>query len=414
MKEKKIDFFKKVLMLSLVVMFSIAWFFLLFRFDIVLNKIFKILKSVRAVIYGIVIAYLFNPIMMKSRCFILKYLNKTKFKFDKKKVSKIISIIFTSVIGIIIVLVICFVIFPNIYNTIVDLLPKLPPQLKQYVELLNNKLNTNKKWQATFSQLLNKLTTSFDDWVSNNMLQKSNDILSYITKSIISIAEFTFDIVIGMIVAIYAFMEKEKFIGQIKKMLYAIFSVKRANAIIDTTRYGHKIFSKFLVGKLIDSLIVGLLCYPILIIMEMPYVLLISVIIGVTNIIPYFGPFIGAIPTSILVFLASPKKSLYFLIFIFILQQIDGNIIGPKILKNTTNISEFWVTFALLLAGGLWGFVGMIIGVPLFAVVYYILKNTIENILKKKNLPQNSASYTNAKNIDEENFNLVYNDVNIK
>ena len=250
MGEKKIDFIKKVFMLSLVVMLSIAWFFLLFRFDIILSKVFAILKSIRAVIYGIVIAYLFNPIMVKSRRIILKCLNKTKFKFNNEKIAKILSITVTATIGIIILLVICFVIFPNIYNTIVELLPKLPAQLEQYVKIITEKLNTNKKWQATFSQLLKKMTLSFDDWVSNNMLQRSNGILTYITKSIISITEFAFDVVIGTIVAIYAFMEKEKFIGQIKKILYALFSVKRANAIIDTTRYGHKIFSRFLVGKL--------------------------------------------------------------------------------------------------------------------------------------------------------------------
>ena len=410
MGEKKINFFKKISMLFLVIAFSITWFFLLLRFDIVLSKVFGILKSVRAVIYGIVIAYLFNPILMKSRKIILKFLNKTNFKFNKEKVSKTLSIIFTTVIGIIIVFFICFIILPDIYNTIADLLPALPSQLERYVKLVE-KLNTNKQWQATFSQLLKKLSQSFNDWISNDLIQKSNDILSYITKSLINITAFAFDIVIGAIVAIYTFTEKENFIGQTKKILYAIFSVKRANSIIDTVRYGHKIFSKFLVGKLIDSLIVGLLCYPILKIMDIPYVLLISVIIGVTNIIPYFGPFIGAVPTGILVFLASPKKSLYFLIFIFILQQIDGNIIGPKILRNTTNISEFWVTFALLLAGGLWGFIGMIIGVPFFAVVYYILKNIIEDKLKMKHLPHDSNSYINTKNINEENLNLVYNDV---
>ena len=191
MGEKKINFFKKISMLFLVIAFSITWFFLLIRFDIVLSKVFGILKSVRAVIYGIVIAYLFNPILMKSRKIILKFLNKTNFKFNKEKVSKTLSIIFTTVIGIIIVFFICFIILPDIYNTIADLLPALPSQLERYVKLVE-KLNTNKQWQATFSQLLKKLSQSFNDWISNDLIQKSNDILSYITKSLSSTSFFCF------------------------------------------------------------------------------------------------------------------------------------------------------------------------------------------------------------------------------
>lgn len=409
MGHKKVDFFGKILMLFLVVIFCITWFFLLLRIDWITAKIFSMIKSIRAVLYGIVIAYLFNPIMMSSRRRILTYLTKRNYKGNKQKVSKILSIIITSVIGISVISLICFIILPNIYNTMADLLPKLPSQIEKYTHTITNKLDTNKKLYASLSQLLQKATRYLENWISTNLLSKSNNILSYITKSIIGITGLAFDIVISVIVAIYAFMEKEKFIGQFKKILYALFSIKRANAIIDTVRYAHKIFSGFLVGKLIDSLIVGVISYPVLYIMGMPYVLLISVIIGVTNIIPYFGPFIGAIPTTLLVFLVNHKQSLYFLLFIIILQQIDGNIIGPKILKNTTHVSEFWVTFALLLAGGLWGFIGMIIGVPLFAVIYYILKNIIEHRLSSKNLPCETCKYTNAKNIDEENNILVYN-----
>ena len=411
MGHKKVDFLRKILMLFLVVIFSITWFFLLLRLDLITAKIFSMLKSIRAVLYGIIIAYLFNPIMMSSRRRILAYLTKHNYKCNKQRVAKILSIIITSVIGLSIILLICFVILPNIYSTIGDLIPKLPSQIEKYTHVITNKLDTNKKLYATLSQILQKTTSYLENWISTNLLSKSNNILSYITKSILNITELAFDIIIGIIVAIYAFMEKEKFIGQSKKILYALFSIKRANVIIDTARYGHKIFSGFLVGKLIDSLIVGLISYPVLYIMGMPYVLLISVIIGVTNIIPYFGPFIGAIPATILVFLVSPKQSLYFLLFIIILQQIDGNIIGPKILKNTTHVSEFWVTFALLLAGGLWGFMGMIVGVPLFAVIYYILKNIIEHRLSSKNLPCESFKYTNAKNIDEESKVLVYNNI---
>ena len=414
MGDKKIDYVKKVFMLFLVLILSITWGFLLLRLDKITTQVFSMLKSIRAIFYGIIIAYLFNPIMMSSREYIFQFFTRHNFKINKQKWAKALSIVITCVIGITILFAICFVILPNIYSTTVDLLPKLPSQIEKYATAITDKLDDNKQLYSTVNMFVQKLSSYLENWISDNLISKSSNILSYITKSMISVTRLTLDMVIGIIVAIYAFMEKEKFVGQFKKLLYAIFSIKRANSIIDTVRYAHKIFSGFLVGKLIDSLIVGIICYPILYIMGMPYVLLLSVIIGVTNIIPYFGPFIGAVPCTLLVFLVDPKQSLYFLIFIIILQQIDGNILGPKILKNTTNVSEFWVTFALLLAGSLWGIMGMIIGVPLFAVIYYIIKIVIENKLVSKHLPRESSKYTNAKNINEESKILVYNDNALK
>lgn len=402
MKEKKIDFTKKIFMLSLLVIISITWFFLLFRLDSIIHSLVSILKSIRAVIYGIVIAYMLNPILMSSKRFVLRHLENKNININKTKLAKVISIITTVLVGMFILFMICLVILPNIYNTLADLLPQLPTLIDGYMKNLSIKLNSNK--------LLQRAMVHLEEWFDTNAMSTSNNILTYVTKSILDLTRATLDVVIGMIVAVYAFMEKEKFIAQAKKVMYALFNIKSANYILDTARYAHKIFSGFLLGKIIDSVIVGLICYPVLSIMHMPYALLISVIIGITNIIPYFGPFIGAIPATILVFLVDCKKSLYFLIFIIILQQIDGNIIGPKILKNKTNVSEFWVTFALLLAGGIWGFVGMIIGVPLFAVMYSIVKHLIEKLLLDKQLPTDSTSYVNAKNVDEEKHVLVYND----
>ncbi|MBP5426650.1 MAG: AI-2E family transporter [Clostridiales bacterium] len=410
MKEKKIDFTKKIFMLCILIIISITWFFLLLRINIVTTRILDMIKSVRAVIYGIILAYLFNPIMMSSRRFILHLLENKQCGLNKKRCAKIISITITVVIGIVILTLICFVILPSTYNTLADLLPKLPSLVDQYLITLSEKIASSKKLNSTFYQVLEKSMLYFEDWFSNSLISKSNSILSYVTKSIMNVTRITFDLVVGIIVAIYAFMEKEKFIAQSKKIIYALFNIKSANYIIDTARYAHKTFSGFLIGKIIDSLIVGIISYPILLVMHIPYALLLSVIIGITNIIPYFGPLIGAVPCTILVFLVDGKKSVYFILFIIILQQIDGNIIGPKILKNTTHVSEFWVTFALLLAGGIWGFIGMIIGVPLFAVLYSIVKHIIEKLLLQKNLPADSCSYINAKNIDEENHILVYND----
>ena len=166
-------------------------------------------------------------------------------------------------------------------------------------------------------------------------------------------------------------------------------------------RYIHKVFGGFIIGKIVDSIIIGILCFLGLSVMNMPYTLLVSVIVGVTNVIPFFGPFIGAIPSALLILLVSPIQCLYFLIFILVLQQFDGNILGPKILGDTTGISSFWVLFSILLFGGLLGFVGMIVGVPIFAVFYRLLGDFINGLLEKKDLPVQTSQYDNLETVEE-------------
>ena len=172
--------------------------------------------------------------------------------------------------------------------------------------------------------------------------------------------------------------------------------------VLHITRKSNEIFGGFIIGKIIDSAIIGVLCFIGITILDMPYILLVSVIVGVTNVIPFFGPYIGAIPSTILIALADPLKGLYFLIFIIALQQLDGNVIGPKILGNSTGLSAFWVVFSILLGGGLFGFIGMIIGVPTFAVIYYIVKMVVEEKLKKKKLPPDTEHYGDVEYLEED------------
>ena len=206
---------------------------------------------------------------------------------------------------------------------------------------------------------------------------------------------------------VYLLNMKEKLITQIKMILYGIFPLKIANKVLDEGRYVHKVFGGFIIGKLLDSLIIGVLCFVLLNFMRMPYVLIVSVIVGVTNVIPFFGPFIGAIPSAFLILLDSPVKCLWFLGFILLLQQFDGNILGPKILGDSTGLSSFWVLFSILLFGGLFGFVGMIIGVPTFAVFYKLLTEFVIWLLGKKKLSANIEKYENLNYIDEENKTYI-------
>ena len=210
------------------------------------------------------------------------------------------------------------------------------------------------------------------------------------------------DALIGIIVMVYLLNIKQTFEAQGKKIIYGVFPLAIANKVIGEIRFIHHVFGGFIIGKIVDSINIGIHCFIGVSLMNMPYPLLISVIVGVTNVIPFFGPFIGAIPTGFLVLLVDPIKCIYFLLFILLLQQFDGNILGPKILGDSTGLQSFWVLFSILLFGGLFGFVGMIIGVPTFAVFYRMVKEGVESSLKKKDLSSYTDDYRGLNYIDEE------------
>lgn len=212
------------------------------------------------------------------------------------------------------------------------------------------------------------------------------------------------DLLIGLIVAAYLLGCKDTLCAQSKKMIYSSMKLSAANLVISKFRYAHHVFGGFINGKLLDSLIIGIICFICCTLMDMPYTMLVSVIVGVTNVIPFFGPFIGAIPSGFLILLNSPIKAVYFAIFILILQQFDGNILGPKILGGSTGLSSFWVLFSILLFGGLFGFVGMVLGVPIFAVVYNLTDDIIRWALTRKRLSVDTNDYRNLVEITEAEY----------
>jgi predicted PurR-regulated permease PerM len=225
-------------------------------------------------------------------------------------------------------------------------------------------------------------------------------VIVVVSMSVYSVLKQVWNFVIGFIISIYLLSSKELFAAQAKKITYAFMSVDRANRCISNVRFASKTFGGFFVGKILDSCIIGLICYVVTGIIGTPFNVLISVIIGVTNIIPFFGPFLGAIPSLLLILLIDPMQALYFLIFVIILQQVDGNIIGPKILGNSTGLSSFWVIFSITLFGGLWGIFGMIVGVPIFAVLFAFMKTLVETKLSTKDLSPSTAKYLKLIYID--------------
>lgn len=278
----------------------------------------------------------------------------------------------------------------------------LPGQLNAVMDSFDHIQKEQSPVGAIVENILNHASENIQNWIQTDLLRQMNVLMTNITTGAINVLSEVFNFLVGCIVSVYMLFGKETFAAQIKKMLYAGMQVERANMVLHITRKSNEIFGGFIIGKIIDSAIIGVLCFIGITILDMPYILLVSVIVGVTNVIPFFGPYIGAIPSTILIALADPLKGLYFLIFIIALQQLDGNVIGPKILGNSTGLSAFWVVFSILLGGGLFGFIGMIIGVPTFAVIYYIVKMVVEEKLKKKKLPPDTEHYGDVEYLEED------------
>ena len=283
----------------------------------------------------------------------------------------------------------------------------LPKQVDSFIDWFNGLTNSDNEIIQSLETNMMDMVTYLENWVKESFLPNIQTYITSITSGVINMVKVLMNAVIGLIVSVYVLMTKEKFIGQSKKIVYAISPV-RGNVIIDTFRKSNEIFGGFISGKLLDSAIIGVLCYICLLIMKMPYTLLVSVFVGLTNIIPFFGPFIGAIPSVIIIALADPIKGIYFLIFIFILQQVDGNIIGPKILGDSTGLNSFWVVFAIMVGGGLFGIGGMILGVPTFAVIYYIIDKTVDYCLRKRKLPEDTDEYIRLEKVDEKTNEIVH------
>ena len=342
-------------------------------------------STLQPFIIGGTLAYLLN--------FILKFyeervLSHEMLKKMKKSGKRAIGLVLTYITASIITYLFIQFVLPQLISSIVGLANNIPQYVEDFTKLANDLIN-NMNLQPEYIDLI---TNKFGELVTYIITIISN-LLPVIGNFIVEATSSILNIIIGIIVSIYILIDKEKFMALGKKVVYAFSSEERANFILRLATQSNMTFSRFIGGKILDSFIIGILTFIILTIFKMPYVILISVIVGVTNIIPFFGPFIGGIPAAIIILFVSPTKALWFVIIIIIIQQIDGNIIGPKILGDSIGISAFWILFSLLVAAKFMGFVGMVIGVPLFAIFYSIIKEIVELKLNKKGLPINTEEY---------------------
>ncbi len=299
-------------------------------------------------------------------------------------------------------------VMPQVMGNISYLVDTLPGQINTLVSQMGDWRIGEYEVKVLLETYLLEITDWLEDWLRNSLLPQTKDYVASITSGVINVFVALKNILIGMVVSIYVMCEKENFEGQSKKIIFALLPSRAANEVIQLFHTSNQIFGGFIKGKLLDSLIIGILCYIVLYIIKMPYTLLVSVIVGVTNVIPFFGPFIGAIPSTFLILLVDPLYALYFVIFVIILQQIDGNIIGPKILGDSTGLSSFWVMFAILVGSGLCGVMGMLLGCPVFAIIYYIVQKTIHFFLRKKSLPTDTVLYIEATGVESKIHKLRY------
>ena len=361
---------------------SILVFFLLYRFQGV-GDVFNRLKDILApFIYGGILAYLLRPACNFYEGIFLNYLPE-----KMKKFGKLLSVILSLATGIFAVYMVIIMIAPELYNSVVSLWRTLPEKVNAFLEWAQETFGENEniaELLSLFDSSASTLYKDFEKWFTETIVPYISSIVSGVGSSVTKILQFVYDLLIGLIVACYLLASRKRFARQSVLVVRSLLKPDWAALFLSEVAFVDRMFGGFIDGKILDSAIIGLLCYVGCSIFRFPNSLLVSAIVGITNVIPFFGPFIGGIPATLLIMIEDPIKGLWFAVFVLGLQQLDGNVIGPAILGDRTGLSSFWVLFAIILCGGLWGIAGMIICVPMFAVIYDTVKKLVCRGLYKK------------------------------
>lgn len=355
--------------------------FVLFKMPVIISVLKGITEILKPFLYGVVFAYLLAPLCNKIEEKLFQFFPKAKAK--ARRFICFIAIVISLCVAIAVIWLIIMMIIPQVWDSVMKIIQMVPQKLIVVNNWIEHMLENQPELQAYFEEFSSQAESNIDSLLNVDTLQKVQSIINSLSVQLFGVLGVVKNIFLGLLISAYLLGSRKLFGAQAGLILHGVFSDKWAKIIEEEIRYTDKMFNGFLVGKIIDSAIIGLLCFAGTSIMGFEAPAFISVIIGITNIIPFFGPFIGAIPCGLLLLLENPMHCLYFIIFIFVLQQLDGNVIGPKILGNTTGVSSFWVLFAILLFGGMWGVVGMVIGVPLFAVIYDIIRKLVYRGLRK-------------------------------
>jgi len=352
-------------------------------------------------VLGLVFAYLLNPLMNFAEFRVRPFLEKRMPEKKAFKLGRAISLIFALLCAGILVYEFFAMLVPQLYDSVVGIVNNFSGYYASVEGWVSRFLADNPAVQDYAIDLMGDLYGMLKNWATNGLLPSIETIVTGLTSSVMSVVTTLMNILIGLCAAVYMLCSRDTFMAQSKKIVVALFQESTANHIFDLFRRIHKVFSGFIVGKILDSLIIGILCYIGMLILKLPYPALIATVVGVTNVIPFFGPIIGAIPCFFLILLVNPLQAVYFGLFVLALQQLDGNVIGPRILGDSIGISGFWVLVSITVAGGLFGFAGMLLGVPVFAVLYMIFSDILQVLLKRKGHPVETEEYHSIQKVKD-------------
>lgn len=363
-----------------------------------------LVKILSPFIWGLVICYLLAPLMRALERGAFLPLGRRLYQKSKKsngeRFARNLSVLVSEIIMLALMAALVYLILPQLYSSLETIVVNSNTYIANITNWVTKMLEDYPEIERYASQLLGTVNTNLMDWIQGTVLPELGSLVTNVTTGVYYVLMGVYNLVIGIIVSVYILSNLEGFTASAKRMLYSLFPVETAEKIREGVAFTDRTFMGFINGKLLDSAIIGLICYIVCAILKMPYALLVSVIVGVTNVIPFFGPFIGAVPSAIIILMVSPLKCLIFIVFIIVLQQVDGNIIGPKILGSSIGINGFWVMFSIILGAGLFGFWGMLLGVPVFVVIYTAINSRIERRLKENDLPWRVEEYSELDHID--------------
>ncbi len=385
-----------------VVIFAVCIAAILFitQIEAVTNLAGWLASILSPVIMGVIFAYIINPICGIFERLFLRMFGKCKKmrNSSKKRIARGLGVILSIVFLIAVIALLLFLIIPEFLESVQKFVAIAPSLIEKGGDWLVRNVDTGGSFGEHFGESIDTLVSNLVSWFGGEFAS----LIGGIVEGAVSIVSFLVNFLISLVICVYALLEKQKFLAQFKKLIFALFRPERANDILDVARYGNSTFGKFISGKLITSTIVGIVTFVFMTVMGMQYALLSACIIALTNVIPFFGPFIGGIPTAFFVLLTDVRHGVIYIVFLVVLQQLEGNVIEPMIMEDKTGVSKFWVTVALLFFGGVFGLAGMIFSVPLVAVLFYVIKICVERSLKKKSLPIPSEEYLKVGSVDPE------------
>lgn len=386
-----------------VIAASLLFYFGIFHTASITKGLKAIYNILTPIVYAAAISYVLCPLIrFMEKSIIYRICEKKNWKPSEKVRHgiRMICVIVTLLLFFFGIYGLLSMLIPELINSITNIIDNLPRYINNIEKWLTNLLKNYPELEENSSMIFSTVTARAETWLTNDLLPKINLLVASFSTGFMGALVFLKNFLIGAMISIYLLYGKESYVAQGKRLLYCLFSTQTTNNIIRDLQYVDKTFGGFIIGKVLDSLIIGILCYIGTTILNLPYALLVSVIVGVTNVIPFFGPYIGAVPSAVLILLVNPIQCIYFVIFILLLQQFDGNFLGPKILGGSTGLSSFMVIVAILVGGGLFGIFGMFVGVPACAIICTVIRNGIQSRLEKKKMPIDLESYRDIDHLD--------------